>query len=197
MSAPPIILASGSIARQKMLTKAGITFEIIPANIDESTIQDDPSLSPENKALKLAEAKALAVSANHEGALIIGSDQILDCEGTVFSKAETPEQAAEKLRDLRGKTHRLISGVAIVKDGEILWRDMGGADLTMHDFDDAFLADYMDAAGDALTSCVGSYALEEYGSWLFSDIKGDVFTILGMPLMPLLKYLNNEHGIKP
>lgn len=193
-----LILASGSAARQLMLRQAGLNFDILPAKIDETELlKERAGDSPAEKALFLAREKALNVSREKADALIIGSDQILCLGEIIFSKAKSREDALEKLRMLSGKTHRLISGVAVARGGEVLWDHADHADLTMRVLDEDFLRSYADAAGDALTSCVGAYQIEGAGAWLFSKVTGDFFTIMGMPLLQLLGYLYEEHRIGP
>lgn len=195
-----IILASASRARNEMLTSAGLKFASMPADIDETKIIENlraQKAKPEVMAVELAQQKAKVISAKNPDALVIGSDQILEHEGSIFEKAKDETAAVDKLKTLRGKTHRLISAVCIAQNNEVLWQTYDEAKLTMHDFSDAFLEDYARAAGEDLMSCVGGYAIEKAGAWLFSAIKGDYFTILGLPLLPLLKVLKDEHGCKP
>ncbi len=180
-----------------MLRGAGVSFESCPADIDETSIIQDSKAPPDDIALKLARAKALKVAQDHPEALVIGSDQILEFEGEIYEKAENIDAAKDRLRSLRGKTHRLISAAALVRNDEVLWEAAGEATLTMRNFDDAFLDSYASAAGDDLVSCVGAYAIEKAGAWLFSDVQGDYFVILGMPLLPLLGYLKDHHGVTP
>jgi len=188
----PLILASNSRARAMMLENAGVTFEKIPADIDEDHIlksmqsANDP---PEKIALALAQQKALHISSKHSNADVIGSDQILECDGVLFQKASTIDEAREKLKTLRGKTHHLISSVALAQGDKIIWQHTDTAKLTMHNFDDAFLEEYLVAAKEDITTCVGAYAFESHGAWLFDTIDANYFTILGMPLLPLLAYL--------
>jgi len=194
MSAPQIILASGSKARQDMLRDANIEFDIVPADIDEAALKTAKhDATPTELARELAKAKALHVSAQNTGAVVIGSDQILVCEGEVLSKATSIGEARIKLQNLRGKTHHLISAVCVIQANAILFEYSDQAALTMHNFDDAYLDDYIGRAGWALTACVGAYALEEHGKDLFAEITGDYHVILGMPLAPLLDYLKKEH----
>ena len=188
----PIILASGSRARADMLENVGIDFQKIPADIDEDSIIKASQDRPEELALKLAQEKALRVSAQNPDAYVIGSDQILEQGGQLFQKAKTIEEAREKLKTLRGKTHQLISSVAIAKDSKIIWHDTDTASLTMHDFDDEMLEEYLKIAEDDILSCVGAYAFETHGAWLFKEIDANYFTILGMPLLPLLEFLREE-----
>ena len=194
------ILASGSAARQSMLEGAGLSFEVYPADIDERRISDD--LLAVNAscrldiALKLAEEKAITVSKQKPDQVVIGSDQVLELDGVILNKAVGKDDALKKLKSMRGKTHRLISGVAVVKNGNVLWSITDQVSLTMRDLSDDDLARYADQAGDALTSCVGAYQIEGLGAWLFSKVEGDYFTIMGMPLLPLLGYLYEEYAEK-
>lgn len=197
-----LILASQSAARQNMLRAAGLEFEMQPANLDETAIlkvwqetQQDKQILPKDMALLLAEEKARFVSAQHPGALVIGADQILECEGEILSKAEDKNEAEEKLKFLRGKTHSLISAVVVAYENKILWGAQDMAHLSMHEFDEEFLARYCQSAGQALTHSVGAYELESLGIQLFDKVEGNYFTILGLPLLPLLKYLREEHGM--
>jgi len=198
LNKPNIILASGSAARKKMLHHCGLDFIAEPADIDEASILQkmlQQNNKPDQIAATLAEAKAMKMSSENQNALVIGSDQILHCEGQLFSKAKTIDDAKDKLKALRGKAHTLISTVCLCKNGQTIWTHSEAADLTMHNFDDDFLNQYCDKAGDVLTTCVGAYAFEEEGAWLFSNVDGDYFTILGMPLLPLLNELRTNHGI--
>lgn len=191
-----LVLASQSQARQNMLRSCGLEFEAYPADLDEQAlIRDSHSDNDSHIAARLAAAKAEAISAKFPDALVIGSDQILECDGQILSKAADKNEAREKLIFLRGKTHRLISAVALAKGSEVIWQHSDQVSLTMHNFDDAFLDSYIDNAGDALTACVGAYEFEGLGAQLFEKIEGDYFTILGMPLLPLLNYLRSEHGV--
>ena len=195
-----IILASGSAGRKAMLQNAGVRFTAIPADIDEQSIIDQGLQS--NKTIKditeeLALEKARHIARQHPNALVIGSDQTLEFNNTILSKAKNTQDAADKLRALRGHTHHLHSAVCIVKADEALFSTIETASLTMHNFDDEFLRAYMDKDQDALTSCVGWYKIEGAGSWLFSNIQGDNFTIMGMPLLLLLGFLRQKHCFAP
>ncbi|MCC6597194.1 MAG: Maf family protein [Alphaproteobacteria bacterium] len=193
-----LILASQSRARQEMLHAAGLVFESIPAQIDEEALTrkwQGEGVAAQDIAEKLAEEKAVYIARTNPGALVIGADQVLECGGVLLSKALDAGEAREKLRALRGKTHHLISAFTLVRDGEILCAETQSARLTMRDFDEGFLESYCQKAGDALTKNVGAYALEGPGVHLFEKIEGDYFTILGLPLLPLLKQLRTHHNI--
>lgn len=173
-----------------MLKNAGLTFECIPADIDEQALQKRfTGNNPAELAVELARAKALSVSESHPACLVIGADQVLEINGNILTKAANKEEALDKLRTLKGTAHTLISAVTVAEAGKILWQDVQGAHLTMHDFDENFLQNYAAHAGDGLTAAVGAYELEGAGAWLFDKVEGDYFTILGMPLLPLLSFL--------
>ena len=193
-----LILASGSFSRRSMLENAGLDFEISPADIDEDALMKAARAAGDDFskiAQKLADEKAIFVSKKNAGALVIGSDQVIECDGALLQKARDKNQAREKLKNLRGKTHHLVSAVSVAQDGKVLWRCTENAALSMHDFDDEFLEHYIERAGDILTLCVGAYAIEGLGARLFEKVDGDHFTILGMPLLPLLNYLREEQGL--
>ena len=130
----------------------------------------------------------------HPGALVIGADQMLDCEGVWFDKPTGRDGAREQLKALRGRTHRLVSCAVIVRDGERIWHQIDRARLTMRNFSDAFLDEYLDSAGDDVLHSVGAYQLEGLGAQLFHRVDGDFFTILGLPLLPVLGFLR-VHGV--
>ncbi len=188
-----IILASKSKGRTEMLKGAGLSFENQPADLDESRIMDalvTSNTKPVDIALTLAKEKALAISANNPDALVIGSDQVLSFDGDLMGKAGDDDEAIDRLKSMRGKSHDLISSVCVVKNNTVIWENSDTATLTMHqDLDHEFFNHYKSKAGDALTQSVGGYWLEDIGSWLFSKIDGNYFTILGMPLLPLLAHL--------
>lgn len=188
-----IILASASQARASLLRNAAIEFEIIPADVDESTIRDvmagPPRAKPEDIAEVLARHKAESISALHPDAIVIGADQILALGDEIFEKPADMDAARDALLQLKGKTHSLISAVCVARKGETVWSHVESADLTMRDFSPEFLGQYLAAAGDNICSSVGAYQLESLGIHLFEEIKGDYFTILGLPLLPLLAYL--------
>jgi len=185
------ILASGSASRRALLTNAGLTFEIDPADIDEAAVKDRFEGRPSQLAQELADLKALAVSKRRPG-LVLGSDQVLELEGEAFDKARSVEEAAERLKRFRGKTHFLQGGIAAVRDGEVIWRHQASSELEMRAFSDAFLEHYLAHAGDILTKAVGCYAYEGLGIQLFSRVKGDYSAILGLDLLPVLDFLRRE-----
>jgi septum formation protein len=189
----PLILASQSRARQALLTNAGINFEAVTAEIDERAVQQASGLStPGEIASLLAREKALSVSARLSGKFVVGADQTLALGGRLFSKPAGRAQAAEQLRALAGHSHELHSAVAVARDGKILFEAAAIASMTMRRLGEAEIDVYLDEAGDAVTSSVGAYQLEGLGVHLFERIEGDHFTILGLPLLPLLAYLRSE-----
>lgn len=192
-----IILASASESRGILLRDAGVMAKRDPANVDENAIKESfrkQNGSARQVAEALAERKARRVSKRHEGALVIGADQMLQCGGVWFDKPIDRDDARGHLIALRGKTHELLSAVCVVRDGECLWRHLESARLTMRPFSDAFLDEYLAATGESVCTTVGAYRLENRGAQLFSRIEGDYFTILGLPLLPLLGFLVN-HGV--
>jgi septum formation protein len=189
----PLILASQSRARQALLTNAGIGFEAVTAEIDERAVQQASGLSaPGEIASLLAREKALSVSARQPGKFVIGADQTLALGERLFSKPAGRAQAAEQLRALAGRSHELHSAVAVARDGKILFEAVAVAGMTMRRLGAAEIDVYLDEAGDAVTSSVGAYQLEGLGVHLFERIEGDHFTILGLPLLPLLAFLRSE-----
>jgi septum formation protein len=188
-----LILASQSRARQTLLANAGIAFESVPADIDERAVQEASGLTtPGDIAALLAREKALFVSSHRPGKYVVGADQILALAKRLFSKPAGRVQAAEQLRALAGHVHELHSAVAVARDGKILFSDVAIARMTMRPLDEAGIDAYLDAAGEAVTSSVGAYQLEGLGVHLFERIEGDHFTILGLPLLPLLAFLRSE-----
>lgn len=195
MTAPPVVLASASAIRASVLRHAGIEIEVMPADVDEGTLKQSmraERAAAADCAIALAILKAQAVSQRRPGALVIGADQMLECDGTWFDKPGDRAQAAAQLRVLRGKTHQLIAAAAVVRDGAVLWRHVEPARLTVRSFSDGFLDAYLAAVGDAVCQSVGAYQLEGIGVQLFSHIDGDHFTILGLPLLPLLEFLRRQ-----
>jgi nucleoside triphosphate pyrophosphatase len=189
----PVILASQSRARQMLLGNAGISFEAVPADIDERAVQKNSGLtSPGKIAGLLAREKALFVSSKNPGRYVIGADQTLALGERLFSKPSGRAQAAEQLRLLAGNSHALYSAVAVARDGKITFADVSIAKMSMRQLSDSEISAYLDAAGDAVTTSVGAYQLEGLGVHLFDRIEGDHFTILGLPLLPLLAFLRSE-----
>lgn len=186
----PLILASQSGVRRKLLEAAALAVEAIPASIDErATEARAGTQAADAVALLLAKEKAKAVAAKRPGRIVIGADQTLALGHERFSKPADRAAAAAQLRRLRGKTHTLSSAVAVARDATVLFSHVAQAHLTMRDFSDAWLERYLDAAGEAVCASVGAYQLEGFGVHLFDAIDGDYFTILGLPLLPLLAFL--------
>ncbi|GMP05509.1 Maf family nucleotide pyrophosphatase [Bradyrhizobium sp. TM239] len=189
----PLILASQSSARKMLLANAGLEFKAVTADIDERGIQLASALSnPREIALLLAREKAKAISASHPGSYVIGADQTLALGNRLFNKPAGRPQALAQLRDLAGNSHELNSAVAVAHDGKIVFEDVSVARMTMREMTEDELSAYLDAAGDAVTTSVGAYQLESLGIHLFERIEGDHFTILGLPLLPLLAFLRRE-----
>jgi septum formation protein len=189
----PLILASQSRARQMLLANAGIRFEAVPAELDERAVQQASGLSAPGKiAALLAREKALAVSMRQPGKYVVGADQTLALEHRLFSKPTGRVQAAEQLRDLAGCSHELHSAVAVARHGKIMFETTAVARMTMRQLSGTEILTYLDEAGEAVTSSVGAYQLEGLGVHLFDRIEGDHFTILGLPLLPLLAFLRSE-----
>jgi septum formation protein len=188
-----LILASASPIRQTLLRAAGVPFEVQPATIDERQLQDQlRTAQPKDLALELARAKALFVSASRPSQLILGADQVLERDGTVFHKARSLNEARDTLLALRAQTHRLHSAIACAADGTIVFEHISTAHLTMRDFSEDFLAQYLEAAGKTVLGSVGCYHYEGLGLQLFEKIEGDYHTILGLPLLPLLAFLRQS-----
>lgn len=189
-----LILASGSAVRAMLLRHAGLAFEVRDSRVDEDAVKKkfaggDSEGDTDALAARLAEEKALAVSRAEPGAYVIGADQILSCDQKRFDKPRDMDEARSNLKTFRGRTHILHSGVAVVRDGESLWTHNDRAHLTMRSFSDAFLDDYLSRLGEKVRTSVGCYQLEGPGIQLFDRIEGDYFTILGLPLLPLLTEL--------
>ena len=183
-----LILASKSAARRAVLTDAGVPFTVQVADVDEDALKT-PGVDPVELAVELARAKALAVSRHDAEAWVLGADQTLAFDGGLISKAPTLAAARERLMAMRGRTHQLHSGAALARNGQVVWSGVDTVEMRMRDFSDAFLDAYLAAEGEALLTCVGSYRLEGLGSQLFEAIEGDYFTVLGLPLWPVLAEL--------
>ena len=189
----PLILASQSRTRQALLANAGLSFEAVPADLDEREVQQASGLSePGDIAALLARQKALSVSSHRPGRFVIGADQTLARGTRLFVKPAGRAQAAEQLRALAGGSHELHSAVAVVRDGKILFEAVTIARMTMRRLGGPEIDAYLDAAGKAVTTSVGAYQLEGLGVHLFERIEGVHFTILGLPMLPLLAFLRSE-----
>lgn len=196
---PEVVLASGSRPRARMLANAGVPFTASAASVDEEAIKASMQATGADVAdvaELLAATKAQQVSRNHENSLVIGADQMLACDGEWFDKPANPLAARNQMEKLRGRTHELISAVCVVRDGDVLWHHIERARITMRPFSDAFTDQYIDKMGENISATVGGYELEGLGVQMFSRIEGDYFTILGMPLLPLLDFLRG-HGVIP
>ncbi|MFO1128922.1 MAG: Maf family nucleotide pyrophosphatase [Rhodospirillales bacterium] len=194
-----LVLASASTTRQTMLTAAGIGFRVDPSRIDETALKEEcraRGLAPAETAHCLAEAKARAVAPRHPGSLVLGADQILECEGELFNKARDMAAARETLQRLCGRTHRLITAVVLVCNEELRWHHVAVAELTMRAFSPEFLERYLGMVGREALTTVGTYRMEGPGVQLFEALSGDHFTILGLPLLPLLTALRDA-GLVP
>ena len=193
---PSIILASKSRVRSRLLKQAGVNFLVRLPNVDEAAIKKKAgNVSTKKLARNLAETKARQVSADFNDALVIGADQVLECQGVFFDKPAEQKAAREHLLKLRGKTHQLTSSVCVAQRGEIVWCHTECADMTMLNFSNDFIEYYLETAGDNIQASVGAYQLEDIGIQLFESIKGDYFTILGLPLLPLLGFLRTKNGV--
>ena len=190
---PDLILASGSSIRRKMLEDAGVEFEVVRPDIDETAAKEgQPDL--QNIAKSLAEAKAFSVSAKHPEAWVIGSDSVIAVEGVLFSKPRSREEAAEHLRMFSGKTMLLVSAVALARNGELDWSHIGQAELEVRELSENFIQYYLEAEWPEVGNTVGVFRMEGRGIQLFHSLVGGHFTILGMPLLPILKRLR-KHGL--
>lgn len=195
-SSRAIVLASASLARRQMLEAAALNFDIQPSAIDEDALKSDVSrLGASDVAIRLAIAKAKAISDLHPEAAVIGSDQVLEFAGALLSKPVDLAEARRHLQLLRGQTHHLHSAAAIVIDGRTTWAAVRTARLVMRTFSDTFLDSYIVSEQDWICQSVGAYRIEGRGVQLFEEIDGDHFTILGMPLLELLKELRRQGAI--
>jgi septum formation protein len=194
-----LILASSSPTRLALLRAAGVAADPQPPRVDEEQVRralEAEGARPRDVADTLAEMKARKIAERQPQALVLGCDQVLEAGGRIYGKPETPAEARTQLTDLRGKTHKLLSAAVLYQDARPVWRHVGEARLTMRDFSDAYLDGYLPRNWDSIRHSVGGYKLEEEGVRLFDRIEGDHFTILGLPLMPLLAYLGTR-GIIP
>ena len=189
-----LILASSSASRQMLMRNAGLTFSAIPADIDERALDEQlerDGASPEEVALELARAKALAVGALYPEALVLGCDQTMALGTRVYHKPKTMAEAEAHLLSLSGKVHRLNSAAVLVRHGEVVWQIVSSAELTVRTLSTEFVSRHLQRVGEKALSSVGAYQLEGEGIQLFTSIEGDYFTILGLPLLPLLSKLRD------
>ena len=199
MADPPVslVLASASPLRRKLLDNAGLEYICDPAAIDEHEIKEAllKELATSTRVAEtLAELKAQRVAVRHPGCIVIGADQVLDCEGVLYGKPTDMARARADLLALRGKVHTLVTSVVIVGDGDRLWHHTDSSKLTMRQFGDGFLNRYLEQTSKYACESVGGYQIEARGVQLFESIEGDYFSILGLPLLPLINFLRN-HGI--
>lgn len=191
-SPPALILASASPHRRQLLKAAGLTFEVVPAAVDEAALKRALAIEAQPASAvagTLAAAKAQSVSARYRQALVIGADQVLVCDGQLYDKPADLAAARLQLQQLRGRDHQLHSAVALAQDRQIVWRYSDSASLRMRHFSDAFLQSYLAQAGDAILGSVGAYQVEGVGIQLFNCMSGDASTIIGLPMLPLLQEL--------
>lgn len=193
---PVIILASGSMARQDLLRRAGVEFMVVVSDIDEDSLKEAANRAgttrPDQLAAELAAAKAVSVSELQPRAIVIGADQILAQGTRCYSKPADTETARAQLTSLRSASHHLYSAVCCAQNGAVTWHYLAQAQLHMRSFSDAFLEQYLKTRGDDLFTSVGAYKIEGPGIQLFDRIDGDFFSILGLPLLPLLDYLRKS-----
>jgi len=191
----PIILASGSAIRARILEGAGVPFRVVKPDVDEGAIKRaNAGIDLEALAMRLAEAKALAADAP-PAALVIGSDQILEFKGSAFDKPASMDEARSRLLEMAGAAHTLINAVAVAKGGEIVFRHLDRPKLFVRALVENELDDYLDAAGPDILASVGAYQVESFGARLFEKIEGDYFAVLGLSLFPLLAFLRREGAI--
>ena len=194
-----LILASQSLSRRALLEGAGLTFETMPAAVDEAAIKESAraeGVSAADTAILLADAKAARIARRHPDATIIGADQLLVCEGEWFDKPEDLAAARTHLHKLRNRAHELVTAVVVWRNGQRAWHHLATPRLAMRDFSEAFLDEYLAREGAFVTQSVGAYRLEGMGIQLMRDIRGEHTAILGLPLLPLLAYLRDA-GVAP
>jgi septum formation protein len=192
-----VVLASKSVIRRRILIDAGLDIDVVSPGVSEEPIKKKlAGQSAEVIARSLAEAKARAVSLRRLGDWVIGADQMLRMDGALYDKVSSIDAAAERLQLLRGHAHELVTGIAVARAGEIRRAHVDIARLHMRQFSDGFLRSYLERAGEGILASVGCYEYESLGAQLFEHVEGDCFTILGLPLLPLLAMLRVE-GVLP
>ena len=194
----PILLASASLHRARMLEAAGIAFEARASTLDERAMEaplKESGVSPDDLAAILAEAKAVSVSEGAPGAVVIGADQTLSFKGEVLHKPDTMEAARRQLLRLSGETHRLHSAAVIAEEGGAVWRHVETVSITFRRLDPAFVGQYLASVGEAALTSVGAYQIEGRGIQLVERVEGDFFSIVGLPLLPLLAALRERGAI--
>ncbi|HEX9859300.1 MAG TPA: Maf family protein [Paracoccaceae bacterium] len=192
---PPLILASASATRLQILRAAGVAVTAQAPRIDEEAIRaalEAENAGPRDIADTLAEMKARKIADRFPEALVLGCDQVLEFQRRAWAKPETPEAARQQLLALRGQTHHLLSAIVLYESGKPVWRHLGKVRLTMREFSEGWLDDYLARNWESIRHCVGGYKLEEEGVQLFTTVEGDYFTVLGLPLLPLLAYLGQR-----
>ncbi len=191
----PLILASSSATRLQLLVSAGVDVTATAARIDEETVRtalNAEGARPRDVADTLAEMKARKVAERYPSAFVLGCDQVLEWSGKILAKPSSFEDALAQLKALRGQRHKLLSAAVLYHDAKPVWRHVGEATMTMRQFSDAYLNDYLSRNWEEVQHCVGAYQLEKEGVRLFSAVQGDYFTVLGLPLIPLLGYLGQR-----
>lgn len=194
----PLILASRSAARATLLERAHVPFEVVAAAVDEAAVKEAMQAEgapARDVADALAELKAQRVATRHRDRRVLGADQVLVADGRIFDKPADRAAARAQLVALRGRGHQLLSAAVVFEDGRPVWRHVGRADLVMRPFSDDFLDCYLDGEGDAVLDSVGAYRIEDGGAQLFAQVRGDVFTIMGLPLLELLAFLRTREVI--
>lgn len=195
----PLILASRSAARAALLARARVPFEVAAAAVDEAAVKR--AMTAEEAPARdiadaLAELKARRIAARHPDRLVLGADQVLAADGRIYDKPADRAEARAQLLALGGRSHQLLSAAVVFEDGRPVWRHVGRADLAMRPLGAAFVDSYLDSEGEAVLDSVGAYRIEEGGAVLFAQVRGDIFTIMGLPLLELLAFLRTR-GVVP